>query len=71
MTEEEEQVVENQLPEPEESHSRTVESSSQGIEYIPDEELQGDTEEIALQDTCYITDSYEGKRSHLRLHTVD
>lgn len=66
--EEEQQVVENQLPEPVESHSRTLESSDQGMEYVPDEELQGEMEEITLQETCYVTDSYEGTTSHLRPH---
>lgn len=69
--EEEQQVVENQLPEPVESNNRTLELSSQGREYIPDEELQGEMEEIALQETCYITDSYEGTRSHLASHAID
>lgn len=62
--EEEQQVVEDQLPEPVESHSRTLESSSQDIDRVPDEELQGEMEEIALQEMSYITDSYEGTRSH-------
>lgn len=67
--EEEQQVVEN-LPEPVESHNRTLESSSQGIEYFADEELQGEKEELTLQETCYVTDSYEGTRSHLRPQTI-
>ncbi|KAB5550496.1 hypothetical protein PHYPO_G00054410 [Pangasianodon hypophthalmus] len=62
--EEVQQVVENQLPEPVESHNRTLESSSQGIEYSPDEELQGEMEEITLQETCYVTDSYEAQQLH-------
>ncbi|XP_053502939.1 reticulon-2a isoform X2 [Ictalurus furcatus] len=61
--EEEQQVVEN-LPEPVESHNRTLESSSQGIEYFADEELQGEKEEITLQETCYVTDSYEAQQLH-------
>lgn len=65
--EEEQQVMENQLPEPVESHSRTVESCSQGIENIPDEELQRDMEEIALQ----VTDSYGGTRLHFRTQTMN
>lgn len=69
--EEEQQVVENQLTEPVESHSRTLESSSQGTEYFPDEELQGVMEEITLQETCYVSDSYEGTRSHFRPLAID
>ncbi|XP_060744693.1 reticulon-2a isoform X1 [Tachysurus vachellii] len=60
--EEEEQIVENQLPESVESHSRTTESSAQGIEYAPNDELQGEIEEITLQETCYVTKSCEAKR---------
>ncbi|XP_053363526.1 reticulon-2-like [Clarias gariepinus] len=62
--EEEQQVVENQLPEPVESHIRTPESSSQSTDYVPDQELQGEMEEIALQETCHVTDSYEAQQLH-------
>ncbi|KAI5099085.1 reticulon 2a isoform X1 [Silurus meridionalis] len=69
--EEEQRVVENQLPELVESHNRTLESSSQGIGYFPDDKLQGEMEKIILQEACYVTDSYEGTGSHHRLHTID
>lgn len=64
---EEQQVMENQLPGPVETNSRTIESCSQGIENIPDEELQRDMEKIALQ----VTDSYEGTRLHFRPQTMN
>ncbi|KAF5900586.1 reticulon-2-like isoform X1, partial [Clarias magur] len=62
--EEEQQVVENQLPEPVEGHNRTLESSSQSTEYVPDEEFQGEMEEITLQETCHVTDSFEAQQLH-------
>lgn len=66
--EEQQQVVESQHPEPMDSHSRSLESSGQDTERFPNEELQGEMEKIALQETCYGTDSYKGTRSHLRPH---